>query len=79
MDRERRKGLPPVPGELEKLLNNIQLITLRELQNFGWTVELVRRPLFTTPIPVLKSPDGKKMALIEEDGTVNYNSDIVIR
>ena len=79
MKRERRKGLPPVPAELEKLLNVAQLATLRELQNFGWTVELVRRPLFTSPTPVLKSPDGGKTAIIEEDGSVNYHPDIVIR
>lgn len=79
MNRERRKGTPPVPAELEKLLNLSQLATLREMQNFGWTVSLVRRPLFTTPTPVLTSPDGKKLATIEEDGTVNHNPDIVIR
>jgi hypothetical protein len=79
MKRERRKGLPPVPAELEKLLNVGQLAALRELRNFGWTVQVVRRPLFTTPVPVLKSPDGSKTAVIEEDGTVNYSPDIVIR
>ncbi len=79
MKRDRRKGVPPVPAELEKLLNVAQLAALRELQNFGWTVTLVRRPLFTTPTPVLKSPDGGKYAIIEEDGSVNYNPDIVIR
>ena len=77
--RERRKGAPPVPDNLETLLNPSQLATLRELQNFGWTVSLVRRPLFITPIPVLHSPDGSKLAVIEEDGTANYNPDIVLR
>lgn len=79
VQRERRKGLPPVPDNLETLLNPAQLTTLRELQDFGWTVSLVRRPLFITPVPVLHSPDGSKRAVIEEDGTANYNPDIVIR
>lgn len=79
MNRERRKGAPPVPPNLDTLLNPAQLVTLQELQTFGWTVSLVRRPLFTIPVVVLHSPDGSKMAVIEEDGSANYNPDIVLR
>ena len=77
--RERRRGAPPIPADLERLLNPRQLATLLELQNFGWTLSVVRRPLFTTPLPILRSPDGGKLAVIEEDGIANYNPDIVIR
>jgi len=77
--RERRKGTPPIPDNLESLLTPSQLSTLREMEAFGWQVCLVRRPLFVVPTLVLRSRDGSKLAVIEEDGTANYNPDITIR
>jgi hypothetical protein len=79
MDIERRKGMEPVPENLEELLNEAQLNTLRSIERFGWQLHFIRRPLFQEVVPVLISREGNKCAVLEADGSINERVDLDIR
>ena len=49
------------------------------MENFGWTLAFVRQPLFETAIAVVVSPDRQRYAVLESDGELNMNPQIVIR
>ena len=52
---------------------------LQQLQNFGWHIQFVRRPLFEQPIIVLASGDGKQVGVLEPDGRLNLHGNITLR
>lgn len=79
MDKDKRKALPPIPGDLDKRLSRDQQLELRRLENFGWRVAFVRRPLFQEILVVLTSGDGTSIAILEPDGQLNMEMDIKIR
>jgi hypothetical protein len=79
MDREKRKGEKPVPDNLGETLNQAQLLALRQVENFGWSLRFVRRPLFQEPVPVVVSTDGETIGILEEDGRLNVQPDIKLR
>ncbi|HRQ65097.1 MAG TPA: hypothetical protein PKZ76_09585 [Xanthomonadaceae bacterium] len=76
---ERRRLKSQAAHELERLLNDEQLFTLRELERFGWDLKFVRRPAFQPVIPVLFDPDRARYAVLEADGTLNEHPDFEIR
>lgn len=78
-DTERRNTPTQASRELRRLLNEAQLLTLGELERYGWELKFVRRPLFKPSIPVLLDPDRKSHAILEEDGTLNEHPPFVIR
>jgi hypothetical protein len=59
--------------------NPAQLKTLSTLKHFHWTLKFVRRPMFRDPVPVLFDRDNKRHLIIEPDGAINENSDLVLR
>ncbi len=79
MDSERRKISRQKPAEMERDLNDAQLITLRNLENFGWELRFVRNPLFQEPVAVLVDTDTGECSVLEEDGDLNKNHDLTIR
>lgn len=79
MDYEKREKQPPIPDNLEEILNAEQMLALRQVENFGWHLEFVRRPLFQEVVPVVMGPGGKPIGVLEADGTVNKNPDITLR
>ena len=79
MDYEKRKGERPVPESLQKYLNDAQMSELRTIENFGWKIKFVRRPLFQDPVVIVAHPDGSSICALEEDGTINHNPDIILR
>ena len=79
MGDEKREGMNPVPENLKKILNEAQLRTLDKMEGFGWRLEFVRRPLFQGITPVLFHPDSKHYGVLEDDGTLNLQSDSEIR
>lgn len=79
MDREKRKGEKPVPDKLDETLNPAQLLALRQIENYGWSLRFVRRPLFQDPVPVVVSADGDTIGILEDDGRVNMQPDIKLR
>jgi len=79
MDIEKRKDDKPIPDRLEDVLNDVQMLALRQIERFGWQLRFVRKPLFQEPVPVVFSADGDKIGILEEDGRINMEADIKVR
>jgi hypothetical protein len=78
--QEDKRGIQaPIPSNLGRYLNEAQFLALRSLENFGWALAFVRRPLFMTPVVVVASPDSAQYALLEDDGSVNMKSGLQLR
>jgi hypothetical protein len=78
-DKERRRPLTPQQAALRRELNQAQLLTLAGLENFGWELKFVRRPMFQAAVPVVFDADRKQYAVLEADGTLNENPGFKIR
>ncbi len=68
--RGTRSALPP---DIYYYLNEVQRLALHSLENFGWQLEFIRRPLFVPPVVVVKNSGQAKFAVLEEDGSVNLS------
>lgn len=79
LNPERRRLGKEASIALKRQLNDAQLMTLRGIENFGWELRFVRRPPGEDPIPVVFDHAGKQYAVLEKDGTLNQNPNIVIR
>ncbi|MEW7975938.1 MAG: hypothetical protein AB2814_00300 [Candidatus Sedimenticola endophacoides] len=79
MAQKKRGDQPPVPQRPEQYFNSAQLRTLHQMENFGWELKFIRRPLFQEPVAVMVDPSGKICGVLEESGELNRDSDIVIR
>jgi len=71
MDQEKRKGMKPVPDNIEEVLNIAQIRTLHSMRRFGWELQFVRRPLFQETLAVLINQEGDKIMVLEADGSTN--------
>jgi len=78
-EQERRGGEKPVPENLRKYLNEAQLSELHHLESFGWELLFVRRPVFQETVAVIVDASGNIMGVLEKDGTINKEHEIVIR
>lgn len=76
---DRRGTMPPVPENLCAFLNQDQKNALRQIENFGWRLAFVRRPMFEPMMIVVESPDGGSHAVIERDGEINKETKIILR
>lgn len=79
MEKDKRTGEKPVPDDFEVELSHPQLLALRQIERFGWTLKFVRRPLFQEQVAVVFSAEGNKIGLLEKDGRVNLEPDIEVR
>jgi len=79
VDKERRRLTKAQHAALVRELNDIQALTLAGLEQFGWELKFVRRPMFQASIPVVFDGDRKKYAVLEPDGTLNENPGFKIR
>jgi hypothetical protein len=70
-DEERRKADKASQALLKSQLNAKQLITLAELEHFGWELTFIRRKPFQPPVPVVSDGARKRFAVLEDDGTLN--------
>lgn len=78
--RERRALQAAVDAaKLREGLTPRQLGTLTSMEAFKWELRFVRRPMFLAPVPVLFSQDGKRMVVLEADGSINENPGFKIR
>lgn len=78
MAKEQRIGVTPVPENLEDTLNEAQIHTLRRMENYGWELKFIRRPLFQDVLPVLFHLDSNKLGVFDE-GTLNMQRDLNLR
>ncbi len=76
---ERRRGMSPIPINLREFLNDEQRRTLRQVEGFGWQLAFVRRPLFQDPTVVIRNADASSFSVLELDGSINAEPDIIIR
>ncbi len=79
MDAEKRKSDKQTPENLLQLLNQLQILALRQIEQFGWSLKFVRRPMFQSPVPVIMDGHGTKIGVLEEDGRINMEPDIKVR
>lgn len=79
MEKEKRDRQPAIPDSLDRYLNEDQLHALENIGNFGCSLKFVRRPVFQKAIPVLVGPDGKKMGILEENGSICWEPGITFR
>lgn len=80
-DRERRAqdAGPTSAATLRAGLTRAQLDALVTLEQFGWTLKFVRRPMFLDPVPVVSHRDGERIAVLESDGRINAAPGFPIR
>jgi hypothetical protein len=76
---EKRKGESPIPDNLEDFLNPVQVKALRQIENFGWELKFVRRPLFQDPIAVIINTDGDRVGTLEPDGRIDLHQNFELR
>jgi hypothetical protein len=79
MMRERRMTAARAGRELKRDLNDEQLLTLNELERFGWELKFVRKPPFQPSVPVVFDADRRQFAVLEPDGTLNESPGFTIR
>ena len=79
MEQDKRKGDKPLPDNIQDYLTTEQLSSLRKIEGFGWQLKFIRRPLFQKAVAVVVNPEGTAIGILEEDGKVNLDTDIVLR
>lgn len=71
--------MQPIPDNIESVLNAMQMVALRDIEQRGWKLYFVRREGLAVPMPVIRSDDGKRIGIIEQGGNINTTPDIKIR
>jgi hypothetical protein len=71
IETDRRASEQDTAARLRALLNEDQRMTQAELEQFGWSLKFVRKPLFKPSVPVVFDADRKRYAVLELDGTLN--------
>ena len=79
VETEKRRDADPIPENLEDWLSQDQLDALKQLENFGWQLQYIRRPAFQDPIVIIYCRDNNKFGILEKDGKIDTDPDIVIR
>jgi hypothetical protein len=77
--QERRKGTKAVPDDLHQLLSEKQSAKFRNLELHGWKCKFIRRPLFQRPVYIVTNLEETRVAVIEEDGSLNLHPDNLLR
>lgn len=76
---DKRTGQEPVPADLDRFLNQLQITTLRKIEDFGWRLWFVRRPLFQPVVAVVSNPERSNTAIPEDDGSMNKQHGLMLR
>lgn len=75
---EKRMGQEPVPNNYAEYLTEMQQMALKRIENFGWQLKFIRRPLFQTPMVVVENAIGRNIGVLEESGEINLKSDQLV-
>jgi hypothetical protein len=78
-ERERRKGVKPVPDHIYATLNEVQRLTLSRLESFGYSIRFVRRFNVGKPLVIVGDASGKSYAILDEDGNLDKSTPLTIR
>jgi hypothetical protein len=76
MAGNKRRGENPIPANCKDLMTDDQIVAMRNLEGFGWSLKYVRRPKFSPVEVVLISSDGESYALLREDGELDEETPI---
>jgi len=79
MVAERRGESNQLPGQLDEVLNEAQLFTLKRMERYGWILAFIRRPLFQETVTVLRHQDCHKFGVLNDDGTLDTQPGIELR
>lgn len=60
-------------------LTRAQTGAIATLEQLGWSLQFVRRPLFRDPVPVLFQRGGERWIAVEGDGRLDEDPDFAIR
>ena len=76
---KRKVRQSPIPSNIGQYLSNAQLKTVKTMEEFGWQLYFRRRSSIQKIITIIQQIGTSQTALIEKDGTVNHQHDILIR
>lgn len=76
---KNRNHEPAIPNNLSEYLNKLQMATINKMEEFGWKLFFVRRPLFQEITAIMHFPSSGETALIEQDGAFNKAHDVYVR
>ncbi len=76
---DKRTGQEPIPANLSSYINELQIGTLKRIEEFGWHLWFIRRPLFQDVKVVVANKLKDSTAVLEEDGTMNKSHGLTIR
>lgn len=71
--------MKPIPDNFESMLNAMQLMTLRNIEQRGWKLYFIRRDGLDVPVPAVRSIDDETIGVIEVDGRLNTTPNIRVR
>ena len=77
-DGDRRERQPPIPDNLEDILNKAQLSIIGKLEKLNWRLWFVRRSVLHPVMAVMMGPNNVT-AILEEDGMPNVNHGLQFR
>ena len=75
---DRRQEELQRESALKRNINEDQMLTLRVLEGFGWSLKFVRKSK-AGPLAAVYDPEKHSLAIIEPDGTLNEKPDIAFR
>jgi len=79
MYKEKRTGRDPLSANIEEELSHPQLLSLRQIERFGWYLKFIRKPLFMDRLVVVYNAEDNKLCLLESDGKMNMHADVDVR
>ena len=65
---DRRLGNSAVPSDSYHYLNADQMRAYNSMQDNGWHLYFIRRPLLQNPTAVMINEEGTNIAMIEQNG-----------
>jgi hypothetical protein len=77
--RDKRGAEAAIPSDLASYVSDMQMLAIKQLENFGWQLAFVRRPLFLEPMVVVKNSKSLQYALLETDGTIMLEHGLMLR
>lgn len=71
MGVNKRSGEPAVPADYEALITAEQALALSQLQGFGWSLYILRRPKFE-PVEIIVQHNSGKFASLTDCGELAH-------
>ena len=79
MYEEKRKGEMAIPDNVNDYLNDMQQMILKNIDRLGWSLRFIRRSSGELPIAVIADKEDNKFGVLEESGSVNFETGVLFR